>query len=167
MFRTVRDARNDSVHSGDFIRLHVLRLVELFLILEEAISVNGRVAGDLMVRNPMTAELWQNIAAVRRTMLTNSFSYLPIRVDGVWRLISDRWIVQHLRDVSGRVRRRQPGMALDEVLAGNVVQELPVAPWAFRNRPIDELKAAITELPILIVDSEQNLLGIVTAFDLL
>lgn len=58
-------------------------------------------------------------------------------------------------------------MALDEVLAGNVVQELPVAPWAFRNRPIDELKAAITELPILIVDSEQNLLGIVTAFDLL
>src|SRR5262249_52447579 len=46
LFATVRRARNDSVHSGDFIRHHVLRLVELLLLLEEAISMNGQIASD-------------------------------------------------------------------------------------------------------------------------
>ena len=93
LFKTVKEARNDSVHSGAFIRHHVLSLVELILILEEAISVNGRVAGDLMVRNPVTAEPWHNVATVRRNMLTNSFSYLPIKAHGQWMLISDQSVV--------------------------------------------------------------------------
>lgn len=89
LFNTVRRARNDSVHAGDFIRHHALRLVELLLILEEALSMNGQVAGDLMVRDPVIAELWHNIARIRRAMLTNSFSYLPVRTDRTtWKAVS-------------------------------------------------------------------------------
>jgi len=57
LFRKVKDARNDSVHSGAFIRHHSLSLVSLVLLLEEAITNNSQIASDLMVRNPITAQL--------------------------------------------------------------------------------------------------------------
>src|SRR5262245_43055824 len=39
LFDTVRKARNDSVHSGDYIRHHATRLVELLLLLEEGLAM--------------------------------------------------------------------------------------------------------------------------------
>ena len=57
LFDTVRKARNDSVHSGDYIRHHALRLVEFLLVLEEGLSMSGKIAGDLMVQNPTTSRI--------------------------------------------------------------------------------------------------------------
>jgi CBS domain-containing protein len=166
LFKTVKEARNDSVHSGAFIRHHVLSLVELILILEEAVSLNGRVAGDLMVRNPVVAESWHNIATVRRNMLTNSFSYLPIKADGARKLISDQSVVSYLRGASNVERNRRLGAAIEGLLTrGDLQLESP--PHSSIETPIDHLKASLTPVPVLIVDSAQNLLGILTAFDLL
>src|SRR5262245_48403457 len=98
LFDTVRRARNDSVHSGAYIRHHATRLVELLLVLEESLAMSANVAGDLMVQNPTTAESWHNVAAVRRAMLTNSFSFLPVQdSNGVWKLLSDAAVVTYLR----------------------------------------------------------------------
>lgn len=166
LFKTVKEARNDSVHSGAFIRHHVLSLVELILILEEAISMNGRVAGDLMVRNPVTAEPWHNVATVRRNMLTNSFSYLPIKRDGKWMLVSDQSVVAYLRGASNAERNRRLGATVESAVTSSSLR-LEAAPNASVNTPVEEVKANITQLPVLIVDSTLNLLGILTAFDLL
>ena len=168
LFRTVRDARNDSVHTGDFIRHHVLRLMELFLILEEAVSMNGRVASDLMVRNPVIAEGWHNIATVRRNMLLNAFSFLPVKVGDrwdCWKLISDRSIVRYLMCLPNAERNRRLGATVESLLPDRL--ELEIAPKVPPDTTVDKLQGGITHLPLLVVDEQRNLLGILTAFDLL
>jgi hypothetical protein len=165
LFKTVKDARNDCVHTGAFIRNHVLSLVELLLILEEAISLNGRVAGDLMVRGPVTAELWHNVATVRRNMLTNSFSFLPINAHGQWMVVSDRSLVTYLHGASNAERNRRLGATLEIAISNGL--QLEQAVEVRSDTPVADVKAGITHLPVLIVDSSQDLLGILTAFDLL
>jgi hypothetical protein len=75
LFEVVRAARNDAVHVGAFARHLSTRLIDLILILEEAIMSQTRKVEDLMVRNPVVAEPWQLVAHVRSTILANSFSH--------------------------------------------------------------------------------------------
>jgi CBS domain-containing protein len=174
LFHTVKNARNDSVHSGDFIRHHAARLVELLLVLEEGLSMSAKIAEDLMVRNPMTAEPWHNIAAVRRAMLGNSFSFLPVRdTNGVWKLLSDVAVVKYLEpaDNSGNknLRNELLGKPLQEILEADDI-ELTECKCYSPNKDIGDIKKTITMLPVLIVEKDGNkerLVGILTAFDLL
>ena len=166
LFSTIKDARNDSVHTGAFIRHHTLRLVELLLILEEAISMNGRVASDLMVRNPLIAELWHNVATVRRNMLTNSFSSIPIRVDTEWKLISDRSIVDYLQGALSTQSRLRLGASVESVIQDGTLA-IENAQTVAVDTPIDEVKKNLSHLPVLILDPSQNLIGILSSFDLL
>lgn len=166
LFRKVKDARNDSVHSGAFIRHHSLSLVSLVLLLEEAITNNSQIASDLMVGNPMTAELWHNLAMVRREMLTHSFSYLPVFVEAKWKLISDLNVIKCLNQESAGKRKGLLGTTL-ETLISNHDLALEDAPTASDRALISDLKQKITYLPILVVDQDQHLLGILSAFDLL
>lgn len=171
LFDTVRKARNDSVHSGDFIRHHSIRLVELLLMLEEGLAMSGKTAGDLMVQNPMIAEPWHNVATARRAMLTNSFSFLPIRDrDGVWMLLSDVAIVQHLRRATTTKERSELlGKQLQKALHDGEITLSDCKRFS-PGKGIDEVAKAISHMPVLIVEKDgnkQRLLGILTAFDLL
>lgn len=59
----------------------------------------AKTSKEFMVRDPVCAELWQPISAIRRTMLLNAFSFLPFqRESGTWRLLSDRHLVAFLRE---------------------------------------------------------------------
>ena len=166
LFRKVKDARNDSVHSGAFIRHHSLSLVSLVLLLEEAITNNSQIASDLMVTNPMTAELWHNLAMVRREMLTHSFSYVPLFDGTNWKLISDLNVIKCLNQESIGKRKGLLGTTL-EALISNHDLALEDAPTANDQALISDLKQKITHLPILIVDKQKHLLGVISAFDLL
>lgn len=166
LFQVVKNARNDSVHTGAFIRHHTLKLVELLLILEESISMNGQVASDLMVRNPLIAELWHNVATVRRNMLTNSFSSIPIKVDAEWKLIPDRSIVAYLQGPSKNVSRHRLGASVESVIKdGTLVIEN--AHTVAADTPIVEVKKNLSHSPVLILDPTRNLIGILSSFDLL
>ncbi len=171
LFDTVRRARNDSVHSGDYIRHHSIRLVELLLMLEEGLAMTGKTVGDLMVQNPTVAELWHNVAAARRAMLTNSFSYLPIQgPDGVWKLLSDAEVVRYLRRAGNTKERGELlGKHLRQAIdAGEIT--LTGCSHCSPDDSIDAIVEAMTHLPVLVVSkngSEQRLVGILTAFDLL
>jgi len=171
LFDTVRKARNDSVHSGDFIRHHSIRLVELLLMLEEGLAMSGKTAGDLMVQNPTTAELWHNVASVRRAMLTNSFSFMPIQDrDGVWKLLSDVAIVAYLRRATKKTERSEMlGKQLQKALDDRELT-LTTCDRFSSGKSLDEIAKAMSHLPVLIVEKDGNkerLLGILTAFDLL
>ena len=166
LFRKVKEARNDSVHSGAFIRHHSLSLVSLSLLLEEAITNYSQIASDLMVSNPMTVELWHNLATVRRNMLTHSFSYVPVLVGTNWKLISDLNVIKCLNQESNGKRKGLLGKTLEVVISnGNLALE--DAPTASDQALISDLKRRITHLPILIVDQQDHLMGIISAFDLL
>lgn len=171
LFHTVRNARNDSVHSGDFIRHHSGRLVELLLVLEEGLAMSAKTAGDLMVQNPTTAELWHNVASVRRAMLSNSFSFLPIRDrDGVWKLISDVAVVRYLRRVTQKNNRSEIlGKQVQEALDGSEIT-LTDCNLFSQDKNVEEIAKEVNHVPALIVEKDgnkQRLLGILTAFDLL
>jgi CBS domain-containing protein len=171
LFDTVRKARNDSVHTGDFIRHHTTRLVELLLLVEEGLSMSAKTAGDLMVQNPTTAELWHNISAVRRAMLTNSFSFLPVQdKNGVWKLLSDVSVVRYLKrggnkDERGERLGKQVGKALDD---GEIT--LTDCDRLSKDKNLEDIVKAVNHVPVLIVEKDGNkerLVGILTAFDLL
>jgi hypothetical protein len=166
LFRKVKEARNDSVHSGAFIRHHSLSLVSLSLLLEEAITNYSQIASDLMINNPLRAELWHNLAIVRREMLTHSFSYLPLLVGVNWKLISDLNVIKCLNQESAGKRRGLLGKTI-EVLVNNGDLALEDAPTASDHALISDLKLKMTHMPILIVDQQDHLLGIISAFDLL
>lgn len=171
LFDTVRKARNDSVHSGDYIRHHSIRLVELLLMLEEGLAMSGKTAGDLMVQNPTVAELWHNVAAARRAMLTNSFSFLPILgPDGVWKLLSDTDVVRYLRRATtAKERNERLGKQLQKAVEGSEIT-LTDCSRLSPGKSVDEIAKTMSHLPVLIVEKDGNkerLLGILTAFDLL
>jgi predicted transcriptional regulator len=119
-----------------------------------------------MVSNPMTAELWHNLATVRRNMLTHSFSYVPVLVGTNWKLISDLNVIKCLNQESNGKRKGLLGRTL-EVLVKNGELDLEDAPTESDRAMISDLKRRITHLPILIVDQQGHLLGIISAFDLL
>ena len=162
LYESVRIGRNDALHQGSVARHLAQNAQELAILLEDALMSNARTAADVMVRDPICAETWQPLSSIRRTMLLNSFSFLPCRreKDG-WRLISDSSLVKFLGTRDGRNKRLL--MSLEEAMAG--IDDLSPHLCA-STTSIDKLATTIDDIPYLVVDNE-HLLGIVTAFDLL
>lgn len=169
LFGTIRTTRNDSVHTGAFIRHHGLKLVELLLYLEEAISMQARTAADLMVRSPMVAELWWTVAMVRTAMLANSYSYLPIETKpDEWQFIADDELVRFLNGFQNSKRRDLLGRTIKSI-PQNELKLLPaeiVEPTCL----IEQILAKMDHQPLLVMENvgeQKRLVGIITAFDLL
>jgi len=80
LFEAVLEARNMAVHDGAWIRNRSDQLVELFLLLEEATLHELTSVEQIMVSSLVIAEPWHQLAHVRRIMLSNSFSYLPVLI---------------------------------------------------------------------------------------
>jgi CBS domain-containing protein len=124
---------------------------------------------SFMVRDPLTAELWEPLSFVRQKMLTHSFSFLPTRAEtGEWRLVSDRALARLLRGCSEAERKRRLSMRLDvAVTNGHLQLDDPVI--CEPGTDAQSVAETIGDHPVLVVraDQENRLLGIVTAFDLL
>ncbi len=148
-----------------------------------------------MVRSPVIAEVWQPISFVRQAMLTNSFSFLPVFIDGTWKLLSDHFVAYYLHKAASKTQRR----ALMAKSVQKAIAECQEMPLAKALSILDT--ASISELlklsplgesgvfradgglsaPVLVFDSERVarreagetvnphdlLVGIITAFDLL
>lgn len=169
LFDVVKDARNMAVHEGSFARHLSSRLIDLFLILEEAIMTKLQCVEDIMVRNPVVAETWQMVANARRDLLANSFSFLPILHNGKWQLIADSEVMRFLRNPSNLPKNDRLSMSLDATIKDGSVCLISVKTCAPTDT-IVHLTEIIENLPVLVIkefDGEPKLLGIVTPFDLL
>src|SRR5919112_1375223 len=176
LYELIRDGRNKAMHEGAFARHLADYSVEFSIILEHALMDGLKHVGDFMVRNPVCAELWQPLSFIRLNVLKNSFSYLPVspkeKDGGEWWLISDLALSRYLHAVSGKALRErlsqdlETAIAEDESLldktatcAPNV--EIRVVFQGLDNRPWDGK-------PILVLSEDSNnLIGILTPFDLL
>lgn len=174
LFNVVREARNKAVHDGSYARHLNSRLVDLLLMLEEAIMTNMDRVEDLMVRNPVAAESWHLVSHVRKMMLGNSFTWIPIfqikETHGRWMLIRDavlmRWIRKETNKKKQKERLAMPvGVAISE--HGLDVKGAICCP---PNTAIAEILRRMNDDPTLVTEKIQGgerLLGIITAFDLL
>ena len=92
LYETVRRARNDVMHTGVYARHATTAAIELCIGLEEALMKEQQLGresvADYMVKSPVTLQSWQPIAHARQLMLTHSFSYLPVFLNG-WFLVSE------------------------------------------------------------------------------
>ena len=178
LYDIVRNARNDAMHEGAFARNLAVHLVQLSVMLEDALvnRADGRKAKHYMMREPITAEPWEPIAFVRQKMLVHSFSHLPVRIDGSWKIVSDHGIAVYLwQPDGGACVKEKLQRQLDCAVKGTLE-----ARCAIVVNPEDNVCAVVKEHedyirqgdPILVEaeikgEDERTLLGILTPFDLL
>lgn len=165
LFGFCLQARNEAIHQGARARHLSSYWVQLSLILEDALMQEARTASEFMVSRPLEALPWQPVSYVRQAMLANGFSYVPVRIDGEWLLLSDLAVARYLDRKDSARRRECLGTKLeDAVRSGNLI--LISARTCSGETPTTELLAEATGVPVLVVDGS-NLVGIITPFDLL
>lgn len=171
LFEVVREARNTAIHDGAWVRHLGERLAELFIILEAAISSHMTLVKDMMVAGPTTAQPWQQLADVRRTLLLNSFSYLPVQLPDAgpaWHLLADHHLVSYIANKVGDERRTHLSKPVAEAVQGGL--QLIPAKTVSGEDTIDSIRTQPPQTPLLVVrptDQGPQLVGIITAFDLL
>ena len=167
IYELVREARNDALHQGAFARHLTDHAIQLALVLEDALMSDVNTAADFMVRDPVSASLWQPISFIRQQMLKNSFTYLPLlrgRVPLRWALVSDYHVAEYLRQ--GNRNKRLATKFENALEDGFLLEQVEMcSPQATAE---DVLKMSQGK-PVLVVDEYHlgRLLGIVTPFDLL
>lgn len=179
LYKLVNHARNDALHQGAGARHLTEHAIELALLFEDAL-MNGNDDSmtklrEIMVRSPIVAEPWQPISFVRQVMLTNSFSTLPIYFEGEWWVVTDAQVAAFLRDDPDK-RPERLGMSVEDA-RGRWKSLLGKAAFEKPDRPIGEVAKELAKPSanpfILVLDKPEavpqskELLGIVTAFDIL
>lgn len=183
LFDLVKDARNEAMHQGASARHATDKCVDLCLILEDALAAFSSTVGHLMVVGVVEAKLHETVSAVRRTMLRQSFSFLPVQFEGGrWSLISDaevaRFLRQHHETCSRAERLAMPLSAAlggndSEVSAGAALRPIgrvDAAAYVAEEDEVNSVLGRIDERPVLVTsDGRPNgrLVGILTSFDLL
>lgn len=165
LLQNVADARNAAIHEGTFARMLTAHSVELALILEHALMSKRTRVRDYMVQEVMTAAPWQPLSLVRRTLLANSYSYLPITMSaGEWRLLSDYGLAGYLKsDSNAEVRMNE---TVEDAYEQGLKLEEPLV--CVGDTPVSEVLTSCGGLPTLVVSEDgSRLLGIATPFDLL
>lgn len=178
LYELVRNGRNDAFHQGAVARNLTGHAIAVSLVLEDALMYGSETLGDFMVRDPVCAQLWQPISFLRQTMLVNSFSFLPVlNGDGDnrrWHFVSDHAIAHYPRSIESdkareqaELRKQALAQPLDVAIASGHIKTIPTDTYT-RNTPVGKVINVSKEHPVLVVREGTNeLLGIVTAFDLL
>ncbi|WP_439892497.1 hypothetical protein ACS7SF_08365 [Ralstonia sp. 25C] len=179
LYRTVKQARNDAMHTGAYARHATEAAIELCIGLEEALMTNGKLAvGDVMVKSPITVEPWQPVAHARQLMLMHSFSFLPVRLDGTWSLISELGLARYLNVGAGQKAERL-GKSIDVAVKDGL--ELKAVPAETILRATDSTNKPLTATPgqngpslWLVVESicvdgkdQLHLAGVLSPFELM
>jgi len=171
LYQLVRTARNDAMHEGAYARHLTKHAVELSIVLEDALMAEAYCARDFMVGDPVCAYSWQPISSIRRSMLVNAFSFLPLVPEagheGDWKLLSDYSIATYLRaSEGGNERNRRLAQKLSDLIKQDAI-ELTVAPVCGPEEPIATVIERSQGRPVLVIGSNRELRGILTPFDLL
>jgi hypothetical protein len=172
LYELLLEARNNAMHGGAAARCATSHAVELALVLEDALMNDYEKVGDFMVRNVACAELWQPLSFIRRTMLENSFSYLPVKRmhegKSRWEILTDSALANYLRVMKSSGQRKNLLMQpLEKAIEDGGLKLLE----AKICNPENTVSAALgcwDGLPVLVArNGTDELLGILTPHDLL
>jgi len=172
LYDIVLNGRNSAMHQGAYARHLTQHAIELSLILEDALMNNLDKVCDFMVRDPFCAYLWQPLSFIRQTMLSNSFSYMPVCEEKnktkTWKLISDYEVAKYLIDGDRDERKKRLATDLEEAVSSGKIKLLKPE-WLESDQTIQKALNTVSEIPMLIFSDGafQNLIGILTPFDLL
>ncbi len=178
LYRCVLRGRNDIAHTGTEAALTGTRVAALATVLLGALVELAKendmgTMKDVMVSNPMCAHDWQTLADLRRTMLVNDYSALPLRDGGTdeekWDCVRAEELAVFLARENGRAR----GCTLKMARCGECGSRMRVYPAdaVKEDEPLGQLLGEDEpRLPVVVtrkVGKRREAVGIVTAFDLL
>jgi hypothetical protein len=171
LYDLVQDGRNSALHEGAFARQLTSHCLDLAVRIEEALSAGMATIGDFAVHHPICASEWHPLSFVRHTMLANSFSYLPVRIEtdarSGWRLISDLDVARFLREPGETARKDRMRRTVGD-LCGSDVLRLQEPYSCAADTHVHDALAHCRGLPILVVTpGAGDLVGIATPFDLM
>ena len=136
---------------------------------------------EVVVANPTFAEKWQTLADIRRTLLVNDFSLLPLR-DGEcgdkWQVVRAEELAAYLlvedKECKKKRNKETLGCAIGK---GDEKLELHCVKTADESKEVEKLKENEKSVPPAIIvtteivttecQNKHHIVGIVTAFDLL
>lgn len=126
-----------------------------------------------MVTSPMTVEKWQPVAHARQLMLMHSFSFLPVRLEGSWWLVSELGLAKFL-GVNGETKRARLGQTIEAAKAAGMEMVAVGNDDLLRaNLLIDTVlqRAQVQSSPMLwlVVDDAhpEHLAGVLSPFELM
>ena len=177
LYNAVVKGRNDLAHTGTEAALVGTRVATLATVLLAALAeaARGNEVGkvkDVMVSNPTCAHGWQTMADLRRTMLVNDFSVLPLSGE---QAEGDKWACVRAEELACFLANsgKALGCTLADVLDGKCGARMRPY-WACivcEDAEQGKLFAQCApELPVVVgrKNGERcEIVGIVTAFDLL
>lgn len=175
LFTSIKEARNDAMHTGAYARHVAADAVTLCMVLEDALMVEKNLeneskrltAGDFMVSSPVIVHPWQTVEHARQLMLLNSFSYLPIWFENKWWLIADIAVAKYLRPSWPAKRRLK--MTLEQAYQDELIFEFtePVN----RNDGVAELLDRQQQPGLWLVRDDNyppgHLIGVLSPFELM
>ena len=172
LYETVRNARNDAMHTGSYARHVTARAIELCIILEDSLmsSVDflDKPVLNYMVRDPTVLDELQPVARARQLMLTHSFSNIPVFTSGSWHLLSDISLSKYITNTS-IARELLLGYSIKE--AFNLPEgRLKLQEIAARDRNTkvrDLLNGTAENASLWVIAEGPNILGIITPFELM
>lgn len=182
LYNFVQDTRNEFAHQGVYARQKTRFILELCLIFESKLNELEMKASNYAVSGVTTAELWQPLSLIKKEMLINSFSYLPVYYKGSWKLVSDYNLALYLRGSKNQRSRKESQTLKDAIEGGNTVNEgtkdevthyLSLEGAETMKPDVDiSTKELNSTKPILVVSKEtddtvERLHGLFTGFDLL
>lgn len=180
LFRIIRNARNDAMHSGIYARHATAAAIELSIGIEEALmkqaTQNGDIetkVHDLMVKTPVTIESWSLVASARQLMLMHSFSFLPVKLNRKWYLLSESNLTRYIKiDPNSKEKRTDEKYILSQSIQEASASGLRLTK-AELVKPSDNIYDLLTNEDYeqtriwLVADGNNKLCGILTPFELM
>ena len=172
LYDYVKDTRNEFAHKGVYARQKTRFILELCLIFETKLNQLEMKASNYAVTGATIAELWQPLGFIRKEMLINSYSYIPVYYQGKWHLISDYNLARYLRDTNTKNEKKKRESETVEIACNQKNREkylkLESAHTFYPEEEISVEEINSTK-PILVVDrsDSKKLYGLFTGFDLL
>ena len=163
----VTQSRNDAMHQGAYARHLTNHAVQLCLIIEDALMTGNSSIIDYVVRNVVSASIWQPLSFARQQMLANSFSYLPLLRESngtkEWHFLSDSSIAKYINED----RKTRLSKTIEEAIQDGLLTEK--ANCFKPNEKVKDVLESFNGKPLIIIEDDKidSILGIVTAFDLL
>ena len=177
IYERVRIGRNAGVHQGAEARPLIQNAVELAIMLEGGLREASKMnkAREVMASPVVRAYTWEPVAQTRQKMLAGSYSALPLwrqkseKCEGGWSVMTADAIVKWLQQAPcNTCRKEREKMQLADAMA---MEKRLEAPKACETRPEEEIvlpAGGWTGGVLLVTHGDQHdLIGVVTAFDLL
>ena len=169
LLQQVIEGRNSEFHGGAAARRFARHCVEFSFLLEDGLKNFMKKTLESIMSSPIiSVEPWQMLADVRRLMLENSFTWVPVKEAKGWRVISDHALVVFLSSNQDAIFSKTIDAALTDPGA------LTAPPLNIFNQEMEtdhgDLQGALSRGPVLVSAEDKyphRVVGIVTAFDLL